>query len=152
MFQSEHSKQSWRSHSFKEMLAKFCPSVYYISSTRKTWAESRRDCQERGADLVIINSKEEQDFLRGFKEEVWIGLTDAETEGEWKWVDGTQLTTRSVVCGLTGPELFQNNWNDESCNYEDHWICERNLQVNNSWKGSSERLYSNRGHQKRKMR
>ncbi|XP_058644801.1 natural killer cells antigen CD94-like [Onychostoma macrolepis] len=35
-------------------------SSYYISSEWKNWTDSRRDCLERGADLIIINNKEEQ--------------------------------------------------------------------------------------------
>lgn len=38
----------------------FGPSCYYISSEVKTWEESRKDCQRRNSDLVIINSDEEQ--------------------------------------------------------------------------------------------
>ncbi|XP_035864282.1 C-type lectin domain family 4 member F-like [Sander lucioperca] len=72
----------------------FNGSFYYISSIEKTWQQSRDDCRQKGADLVIINSKEEQDFTRKFKKSLWIGLTDSETEGTWKWVDGTPLTTR----------------------------------------------------------
>uniref|UniRef100_A0A3Q2PQ32 C-type lectin domain-containing protein n=1 Tax=Fundulus heteroclitus TaxID=8078 RepID=A0A3Q2PQ32_FUNHE len=81
----------------KELLAEFCPSVYYISSTKKTWPESRKDCLKRGADLIIITSKEEQKFMGQFKRIVWIGLTDAEKKGLWKWVDGTPLTLRFVM-------------------------------------------------------
>ncbi|KAM7009760.1 CD209 antigen-like protein A [Tautogolabrus adspersus] len=73
----------------------FRGSFYYISSLKKSWQESRADCQNRGADLIIINSKEEQNFARRFKQYLWIGLTDRETEGTWKWVDGTPLTTSS---------------------------------------------------------
>uniref|UniRef100_A0AAZ3R477 C-type lectin domain-containing protein n=1 Tax=Oncorhynchus tshawytscha TaxID=74940 RepID=A0AAZ3R477_ONCTS len=72
---------------------KFECSCYFISTEKKTWEKSRQDCLERGTDLVIINSKEEQEFLFNFKKRVWIGLTDRETEETWKWVDGTPLTT-----------------------------------------------------------
>ncbi|KAM8772086.1 uncharacterized protein AB9X84_007298 [Acanthopagrus schlegelii] len=65
-----YSQQGWRY---------FSGSFYYISSIFKTWKESRDDCLQRGADLMIINSKEEQSFARQLKDKLWIGLTDKET-------------------------------------------------------------------------
>lgn len=38
----------------------FNHSFYYISSIGKSWQEGRDDCQQRDADLIIINNKEEQ--------------------------------------------------------------------------------------------
>uniref|UniRef100_A0A8C1UJ04 Si:dkey-181c13.1 n=1 Tax=Cyprinus carpio TaxID=7962 RepID=A0A8C1UJ04_CYPCA len=62
-------------------------SSYYISSEWKNWTDSRRDCLQRGADLVIINNKEEQEFIVNMTSAniVWIGLTDSDNEGVWKW-------------------------------------------------------------------
>uniref|UniRef100_A0AAZ3RWS5 C-type lectin domain-containing protein n=1 Tax=Oncorhynchus tshawytscha TaxID=74940 RepID=A0AAZ3RWS5_ONCTS len=72
---------------------KFESSWYFLSTETKTWKESRQDCLERGADLVIIDGRNEQPFLFNLKKRVWIGLTDSDNEGTWKWVDGTPLTT-----------------------------------------------------------
>uniref|UniRef100_A0A3Q3VXC1 C-type lectin domain-containing protein n=1 Tax=Mola mola TaxID=94237 RepID=A0A3Q3VXC1_MOLML len=70
----------------------FRGSFYYASSTKKTWEQSRNDCLQKGADLVIINSKEEQAFTNQLKKYMWIGLTDSQIEGTWRWVDGSPLT------------------------------------------------------------
>ncbi|XP_026128805.1 asialoglycoprotein receptor 1-like [Carassius auratus] len=67
-------------------------SFYYISSELKSWTDSRRDCQQRGADLVNINSPKEQDFLQkiAVSDHFWIGL--GKVEGKWKWISGTIMT------------------------------------------------------------
>lgn len=36
------------------------PSLYYISSVQKSWRKSREYCQQKGADLMIVNSEQEQ--------------------------------------------------------------------------------------------
>ncbi|XP_028448273.1 CD209 antigen-like protein E isoform X1 [Perca flavescens] len=113
----------------------FSGSFYYISSTRKTWQESRNYCLQKGADLVIINRKEEHDFTTKFRKLMWIGLTDSETEEKWKWVDGTPLTEsywdsgepnggKSENCVKIKKFDSENSWNDLSCSTPLNWICE----------------------------
>ncbi|KAM9449840.1 uncharacterized protein Hap1MRO34_022301 [Clarias gariepinus] len=68
-------------------------SIYSISTEKKSWTESRQDCIKRGADLVIINSREEQDFIikqLGVSKEAWIGLRKDDTKKKWKWLDSTE--------------------------------------------------------------
>ncbi|XP_051540902.1 C-type lectin domain family 10 member A [Myxocyprinus asiaticus] len=68
-------------------------SFYYFSYEYESWSDSRQYCKQRGADLVIINSPKEQEFLQKAvaNEKFWIGLKIE--EGAWKWVDGSTLTT-----------------------------------------------------------
>nr|XP_057939257.1 CD209 antigen-like protein C [Doryrhamphus excisus] len=120
---------------------KFETSCYYSSSlAKKTWYLSRNYCQGNGADLVIINSKEEMEFVNGLftnNKEVWMGLTDEGVEGQWKWVDGTSLTT--AYWADSQPNSYNGNqdcaefwhrssgkaeWNDEKCSSHRYWVCE----------------------------
>ncbi|XP_071361103.1 C-type lectin domain family 4 member M-like [Trachinotus anak] len=120
---------------------KFQYSCYFTSVGKKTWSKSREDCQSRGADLAIIKSQNEMTFINGLygsDKEVWIGLTDEGIEGQWKWVDGTPLTT--TFWGKGQPNSYdgrnqdcvefwhrasgKGDWNDENCNIEQNYICE----------------------------
>ncbi|XP_016383937.1 asialoglycoprotein receptor 1-like [Sinocyclocheilus rhinocerous] len=85
-------KELWQQISKMDGWKCYQSSLYYVSSEKKNWTESRRDCTERGADLIIINNREELDFVKTVSggSEVWIGLT--EVEGTWKWVDSNILT------------------------------------------------------------
>ncbi|KAL7855915.1 hypothetical protein AOLI_G00195190 [Acnodon oligacanthus] len=123
----------------------FNSSLYCITTKKKSWGESRKDCRDRGADLVIINSQEEQEFINKTvgSSEAWIGLTDTESEGVWKWVDNTTLATgfwwkgepndynSNEDCVLTGfrgaGSERVSNWADDPCSSSQRGICERRI-------------------------
>ncbi|XP_055726169.1 CD209 antigen-like protein E [Salvelinus fontinalis] len=128
----QDTQQGWR----------YYKSSFYLTSTeKKTWEGSREDCLSRGADLVVINSREEYVFIHGLnKETFWIGLTDRVEEGIWKWVDSTALTTgywgkeqpnnqngMEEDCAARWSDLSttDNGWHDAPCNELHFWICEK---------------------------
>ncbi|XP_030000887.1 C-type lectin domain family 4 member M-like [Sphaeramia orbicularis] len=119
---------------------KFGMSCYFTSGSKKNWTESRKACIAEGSDLVIINTGDEQAFVNSLLnsgENAWIGLTDSLTEGEWKWVDGTPVTTAYWQPGQPNNkfveqdcgEIVQNSpvgdWNDDGCFADQKWICEK---------------------------
>ncbi|XP_041867735.1 C-type lectin domain family 4 member F-like [Melanotaenia boesemani] len=114
---------------------RFGRSCYFISTESKTWSESRNDCQERGADLVIINSKEEQEFVSKLSKYFWIGLQWK--EHGWKWVDGSPLTETFWEDGEQNIynsyyrvyNNYEGKWVAKGSSYTDYWICEKNSSV-----------------------
>ena len=57
-------------------------------------ADAKNRAAAKGAYLVAINDKAEQEWLLGLfgNHLYWIGLSDAEKEGEWIWQNGESLT------------------------------------------------------------
>uniref|UniRef100_A0A3Q3W9Q9 C-type lectin domain-containing protein n=1 Tax=Mola mola TaxID=94237 RepID=A0A3Q3W9Q9_MOLML len=115
---------------------KFNKKCYYVSSNgvSKTWANSRKDCQERGADLVIITTKEELDFVKKSYSVTWIGLSRGQGGG-WTWVDGTDLEGEGFWqddepnnadgnenCVEVSRDMAA--WNDVPCSRKFSWVCE----------------------------
>ena len=61
---------------------------YYRSTGSMTWTDARQACINMGGHLVTSTSLAENNFLFGLWPNGWIGLTDEQTEGVWKWVTG----------------------------------------------------------------
>ncbi|RVE75673.1 hypothetical protein OJAV_G00001130 [Oryzias javanicus] len=127
-----YAKQNW---------IYFSGSFYYISVIEKSWQNSRIDCWGKGADLIIIDSKEENEFARKFKKRVWIGLSDRQNEGHWIWQDGSPLRKSFWYPGEPNNDQnnedcaeiitfnVENSWNDAPCANAHFWICEKKTGV-----------------------
>ncbi|XP_070777296.1 C-type lectin domain family 6 member A-like [Enoplosus armatus] len=124
---------------------KWCPegwkrfgcSCYFKSNEQKTWDDSRTDCQDKGAHLVIINDKDEQKFVieLNMYGESWIGLMEkwTTTGWQWEWVDRSPLTEMFWATG--SPQQPRNHraaccnqqgqWTQRQYYYYKNWICEK---------------------------
>ncbi|XP_073343240.1 C-type lectin domain family 4 member E-like isoform X2 [Pagrus major] len=116
-------------------------SCFFVSTEKKNWTSSRKDCIAKGADLVVIDSSGEQAFVNWLlksDENAWIGLTDSVKKGTWTWVDETPVITTYWEAGQ--PNNYYGNqdcgevverssgvgvWNDEACSVEQLYICEQ---------------------------
>ncbi|XP_014846799.1 PREDICTED: CD209 antigen-like protein C isoform X4 [Poecilia mexicana] len=124
---------------------RFGSSCYFKGEETKTWYDSRTYCQDRRSDLVIINSKAEQEFIKQFNKngESWIGLQgewiSVQRTYDWKWVDGSPLTQsfwgtgrpnnyqyqlNAICCDYEGKWKQAYNYNNYNYNYK-NWICEK---------------------------
>nr|XP_008102429.1 PREDICTED: snaclec 3 [Anolis carolinensis] len=129
-----------------------CPSgwqnvgktCYLICSEAKKWEDGRDDCQNQGADLIIIGDKQEQDFLNYKMEsyrEFWIGLKHAGGE-TWKWVNGTSILSQSLrtlegfedigdgPCATSKKEENNHKWSRIDCTKMHPYVCEKYMYVN----------------------
>lgn len=117
---------------------------YWFCYRERTFADAEAECARLGARLVVLNSNAEMfamlgrlgDFQMG---STWIGLTDRDVEGEFRWVDGTPWDG-SVGGFLDGqPDNWQGGedcvhaypwggerpWNDLFCDWTQPAVCER---------------------------
>ena len=104
------------------------------------------NCQRNGAKLVKIETDKENDFIKNkylnTSSIYWIGLSDIDNEGEWKWTDGTGLTgynkwksgqpnnvdNQDCVAILEGDHTagrYNAEWNDLKCSRQLGYICKK---------------------------
>ncbi|CAI5767944.1 Hypothetical predicted protein [Podarcis lilfordi] len=66
---------------------------YWPSENIKSWNESQRDCSTRDSQLLVIQDKEELDFIESITKnsKYWIGLSLLKSKKKWMWITGFQL-------------------------------------------------------------
>ena len=68
--------------------------TYYYYSSPVTWYEANQICNYLGGHLVTITSSSESSvvFVATGGSAAWIGATDRDKEGTWKWVTGESFS------------------------------------------------------------
>ena len=67
---------------------------YKFHPERLAWHDARDACVREGAHLVMETSARIHNYVKakfGHKSYMWIGLSDEEAEGDFKWVDGKKV-------------------------------------------------------------
>ncbi|KAM4819718.1 C-type lectin domain family 6 member A-like [Thomomys bottae] len=120
----------------------FGSHCYFMSGDAKTWEESRKACSRMQAHLLVVNSKDEQDFITKHLDKefsYYLGLWDPQGQNDWQWVDGTPYNLSATfwrrgepsdmeeACvGMNAPEYYSRiwAWNDIRCSKRLRSVCE----------------------------
>ncbi|XP_066468885.1 hepatic lectin-like [Tiliqua scincoides] len=113
---------------------------YYFSFKTSTWQRAKALCEARNSGLVIIGDLAEQNFIasRTRNDRFWIGLTDVNVEGQWRWIDGTDYVTGFKNWKKGEPNDAGSRedcaqvdtageWNDVPCDVLAFYMCEKLL-------------------------
>ena len=68
---------------------------YVLTNGAKTWEAAQAEAQQRGGNLVTINSAQEEAWIKenfGTDENFWMGFTDEAAEGQFRWASGEPVT------------------------------------------------------------
>uniref|UniRef100_A0A8C5T7L3 MRC1 protein n=1 Tax=Malurus cyaneus samueli TaxID=2593467 RepID=A0A8C5T7L3_9PASS len=93
-------QKGWMKHGF------YCYSLVQLPAT---FSEAKKVCEENKGYLATVRDRYEQAFLTsviGFKPEkyFWIGLSDVEEQGTFKWASGDPVTFTHWNMGMPGGE------------------------------------------------
>ncbi|MDC0116859.1 Ig-like domain-containing protein [Flavobacteriaceae bacterium] len=112
---------------------------YYLSDNHQSYTSAKQIATDAGGYLTAIDSALENSFIRdqmqsaGYNwESVWIGFNDEETEGNFKWVNGSKSTYTNWQNGEPNnagnedyTELMNNGyWNDLPNNHNRRYVVE----------------------------
>jgi serine/threonine protein kinase len=113
--------------------------AYKVFRQSVTWNDAKQRCEQLGGHLVTISSSKEQAIVidcikqsgiqvdrrdgqpSAWDDKLWAGGTDQDSDGNWRWIDGTQWAFTSWVLNQPGNDGdFLNlcphlggEWNDE---------------------------------------
>ena len=66
---------------------------YQVFEKKLSWQDAENFCQIEGGHLASVHSAGENNFLSKLNSAtMWLGGTDAKTDGTWEWSDGSRFS------------------------------------------------------------
>ena len=108
-----------------------------MTDEKKNWTEAEKFCKSKEGHLASVTSQDIHNFILEEvgkrKIKVWIGATDQESEGTWKWSDYSPFDFKGwiyqpdVDTKVNCVELYNTTegqgWNDLECREPLNFIC-----------------------------
>lgn len=119
---------------------------YMVCGEALGWDEARARCEAQGLQLMQLEDASENVWLQDVLTElnypsVWVGASDTQTDGEWRWLDGTLFYDAATMMPVDGTfsnfpdfepdvgdclSVFQStSWHAEPCETPRGFVCER---------------------------
>ncbi|MES2389256.1 MAG: lectin-like protein, partial [Bacteroidota bacterium] len=115
--------------------------TYYISNISKpTWYEAKAYCESLGGHLAVAAQNDENSAITLMLSDFgyWLGGTDHETEGTWKWITGEPYTSSHWASSQPDDYPYNNNeggqdymvlykdsqWDDQESTSQNRFILE----------------------------
>ncbi|MES2793806.1 MAG: C-type lectin domain-containing protein [Planctomycetota bacterium] len=112
---------------------KFGGHEYALIEEQANWHVAKRRCEEMGGHLATLETTAESnsliELLKRTKTIAWIGATDEEEEGVWKWVNGSKVQIEFRHDNANNSEHYMvfwepsGNWDDNG-SYRHSFVCE----------------------------
>ncbi|KAL4219517.1 positive regulation of myeloid dendritic cell activation [Mactra antiquata] len=118
------------------------PTCYHFSHDLESFGIADLMCKHMGGVLAEIETLQESSFLSAqvasFNNRYWIGLTDIQEEGIWKWFNTNTMLIQTNVSNWASHEPDNTNdiencvilggtkglWWDHPCHEFNRYICE----------------------------
>ncbi|XP_072703957.1 killer cell lectin-like receptor subfamily B member 1B allele B [Ciconia boyciana] len=121
---------------------KLCPmgwtlhgtKCYWVANEMNPWDQSKQDCVNRGAELLMPGDQEELRFLNEILQKpsryFWIGLSIPSAGKGWTWLNGSRLDQsrfqvspgdKGRSCGM----LREDRISSDNCSSALQWICQK---------------------------
>lgn len=114
------------------------PVCYEESTTPMPWLTAVTECTGIGGRLLMLETQTRLDnFMYNTSSDVWIGITDAVVEDDWRWTDGSDVNftkwfgkqPNNKDTGYPGlpancVTTKHGEWHDEYCGNKYQYLCE----------------------------